>query len=240
MVCLSSFLRSEFSISHNRLAEKNRYSTMAELAPVAAPVAPVKTPKKKVSKPSKKTGPGAGELILKAVAASKGRSGISYVAVKKYMAAEGYDVKQNSAHVKRAVKKLLAGGALVQLKGSGATGSFKAAKPDEKPKKAVKKTVAKPAVKKPAVKKPAAKKAAAVAKKPKAKTTPKKAKKPATAKNTSVKKLTKSPKKKPVKKAETPKKAAKKVVKPKAAKPAKKAAAKKPAKKAAAKKPAKK
>ncbi|KAM7378576.1 hypothetical protein PAMA_013467 [Pampus argenteus] len=208
---------------------------MAEVAP-AAPAAPAKAPKKKAAKPAKKAGPGVGELILKAVTASKERRGISYVALKKVLAGQGYDVEHKSAHIRRAVKSLVEKGAVVQTKGTGASGSFKASKAAEKPKKPAAK---KPAVKakKPAVKKPAAKKAAA-AKKPAAKktkavkATPKKAKKPAAAaaKKQSVKKVTKSPKKKVVavvKKAATPKKAAKKVVKPKA----KKAPAKKPAKK---------
>ncbi|XP_068442549.1 histone H1-like [Clinocottus analis] len=205
---------------------------MAELAPAAAPATQVKSPKKKAPRPGKKSGPGASERIMKAVTASKSRSGVSFVAMKKDLAAGGYDVIQNSAHVKRAVKKLLEKGDLVQVKGTGASGSFKAAKVAEKPKKVAKKPAAK-------TKKPAAKKIVA-AKKPKAaKTTPKKAKKSATPKKTSVKKITKSPKK-VAKKAATPKKVTKKVVKPKAAKPAKKTAAKKTVKKTAAKKPAKK
>uniref|UniRef100_A0A8C2ZU43 H15 domain-containing protein n=1 Tax=Cyclopterus lumpus TaxID=8103 RepID=A0A8C2ZU43_CYCLU len=108
---------------------------MAEVPPAAAQATPVKAAKKKASKPSKKSGPGAAELVMKVVAASNSRSGISYVAVKKAMAADGYDVVQNNAYVKRAVRKLLDGGALVQVKGNGASGSFKAAKPTEKPKK---------------------------------------------------------------------------------------------------------
>ncbi|KAK5849439.1 hypothetical protein PBY51_009080 [Eleginops maclovinus] len=132
---------------------------MAEPAP--APAAPAKSPKKKATKP-KKAGPSAADLVLKAVTDSKDRKGISYFAVKKELAAKGID---NANQVKRAVKKLVESGALVQVKGTGASGSFKAAKAAEKPKKVAKKPAAKAkkpaaaAAKKTAVKKPAAKKA---------------------------------------------------------------------------------
>ncbi|KAL3043194.1 hypothetical protein OYC64_020999 [Pagothenia borchgrevinki] len=124
---------------------------------------------------------GAAELILKAVTASKERKGISFVALKKELAAQGFD---HTAHIKRAVIKLVEKGSLLQVKGTGAGGSFKAA---EKPKKVAKKPAAKAT--KPAAKKPAAKKAKVA--------TPKKATKPAAAaKKTPVKKATKSPKNK--------------------------------------------
>uniref|UniRef100_A0A3Q3STD0 Histone H1-like n=1 Tax=Mastacembelus armatus TaxID=205130 RepID=A0A3Q3STD0_9TELE len=104
---------------------------MAEVAPepAAAPAAPAKAAKKKSSKASKKSGPGASELILKAVAASKERKGVSYVALKKALASQGYDVEHNSTHIRRAIKTLVEKGSLVQTKGTGASGSFKASKP---------------------------------------------------------------------------------------------------------------
>lgn len=171
---------------------------MAETAPAAAPA-----PKKKAPRP-KKEGPTVGELVLKAVAASKDRNGISFVALKKELGTQGVDVEHNMVYIKRAVRHLMEKGKLIQTKGHGASGSFKVNKSAvEKPKKEAKK---------PAAKKPAA------AKKPKAAATPKKVKKPAAA----AKKATKSPKKA----AGSPKKAAKKVAKPKTVKP-KKAAAKK-------------
>ncbi|XP_048104981.1 histone H1-like [Alosa alosa] len=195
---------------------------MAEAAPAPA-TAPVKSPKKKAPQP-KKTGPSVGELVVKAVSASKEKKGVSLAALKKALAAGGYDVEKNNARVKVAIKSLVTKGTLVQIKGTGASGSFKLNKENAVEKKPAKKTA--PKAKKPAPKKPA------VAKKPKkavakkqaaAKKTPKKAaKKPATPK-----KATKSPKK--AKKPAAPKKAAKspkkvkatkpKVAKPKAAKP---------------------
>uniref|UniRef100_A0A8C7J700 Histone H1 n=1 Tax=Oncorhynchus kisutch TaxID=8019 RepID=A0A8C7J700_ONCKI len=189
---------------------------MAEVAPAPA-AAPAKAPKKKAAAKPKKAGPSVGELIVKAVSASKERSGVSLAALKKSLAAGGYDVEKNNSRVKIAVKSLVTKGTLVQTKGTGASGSFKLNKKAVEAKKPAKKAAA-PKAKKVAAKKPAA------AKKPKkvaakkavaAKKSPKKAKKPATPK-----KAAKSPKKvkKPAaaakKAAKSPKKATK-AVKPK-------------------------
>uniref|UniRef100_A0A8C6K690 Histone H1 n=1 Tax=Nothobranchius furzeri TaxID=105023 RepID=A0A8C6K690_NOTFU len=96
---------------------------MAEIAPAPA-AAPAKAAKKKSAKP-KKAGPSVGELIVKTVAASKERSGVSAAALKKALAAGGYDVDKNKARVKTAIKSLVSKGTLVQTKGVGASGSFK-------------------------------------------------------------------------------------------------------------------
>ncbi|XP_045072100.1 histone H1-like [Coregonus clupeaformis] len=206
-----------------------RQTDMAEVAPAPAAAAPAKAPKKKAAAKPKKAGPSVGELIVKAVTASKERSGVSLAALKKTLAAGGYDVEKNNSRVKIAVKSLVTKGTLVQTKGTGASGSFKLNTKAVEAKKPAKKAAV-PKVKKVAAKKPAA------AKKPKkvaakkavaAKKSPKKAKKPATPK-----KAAKSPKKvkKPSAAAKSPKKATK-AAKPKAAKPkaakAKKAAPKK-------------
>ncbi|CAB1330422.1 unnamed protein product [Coregonus sp. 'balchen'] len=175
---------------------------MAEVAPAPAAAAPAKAPKKKAAAKAKKAGPSVGELIVKAVTASKERSGVSLAALKKTLAAGGYDVEKNNSRVKIAVKSLVTKGTLVQTKGTGASGSFKLNKKAVEAKKPAKKAAV------PKVKKVAAKKAVA------AKKSPKKAKKPATPK-----KAAKSP--------NMATKAAKpKATKPKAAK-AKKAAPKK-------------
>ncbi|KAG9344901.1 hypothetical protein JZ751_010592 [Albula glossodonta] len=201
-----------------REREVTNDSKMAEEAPAPAPAAaaPAKAPKKKAAK-AKKQGPSVGELVVKAVTASKERNGMSLAAVKKALKAGGYDVEKNNSRVKVAIRGLVKKGTLVQTKGTGASGSFKINKKQEvAKKKPAKKAAAK--VKKPAAKKPAtAKKPKKVAaKKPAAK----KAKKPATPK-----KVTKSPKKA----AKSPKKAT--AAKKKAAPAKKKAAApKKPAK----------
>ncbi|KAG8507262.1 Histone H1.4 [Galemys pyrenaicus] len=218
---------------------------MSETAP-AAPAAPApaeKTPVKKKARKSagaakrKASGPPVSELITKAVAASKERSGVSLAALKKALAAAGYDVEKNNSRIKLGLKSLVSKGTLVQTKGTGASGSFKlnkkAASGDAKP-KAKKAGAAKPKKPAGAAKKPKKATGAATPKKS-AKRTPKKAKKPAAAAGA---KKAKSPKKaKAAKAKKAPKSPAKaKAVKPKAAKPktAKPKAAK--PKKAAAKK----
>ncbi|CAB1319318.1 unnamed protein product [Coregonus sp. 'balchen'] len=91
---------------------------------IAIPLAtPATTPKKR-SKP-KKTGPTVSDRILKVVSASKDRSGVSLAALKKSLAASGYDVVKNNARLKLAVRRLVAKGYLLQPKGTGASGSFK-------------------------------------------------------------------------------------------------------------------
>ncbi|XP_023009083.3 histone H1-like, partial [Maylandia zebra] len=97
-----------------------------------APCAEVQAKKKKTttSKP-KKVGPSVGELIVKAVAASKEHNGVSAAALKQALAARGYDVDKNKARVKTAIKSLVAKGTLVQTKGTGASGSFKMNKASE-------------------------------------------------------------------------------------------------------------
>ncbi|XP_045673222.1 histone H1.2 [Phyllostomus hastatus] len=199
-------------------------SETAPAAPAAAPLAEKAPVKKKAAKKSagvrrKASGPPVSELITKAVAASKERSGVSLAALKKALAAAGYDVEKNNSRIKLGLKSLVSKGTLVQTKGTGASGSFKlnkkAASGEAKP-KAKKAGAAKPKKAAGAAKKP--KKAAGSATpKKSAKKTPKKAKKPAVA--TVAKKVAKSPKKA---KAAKPKKVAKsaaKAVKPKAAKP---------------------
>ncbi|CAO2595423.1 Histone H2B type 1 [Lemmus lemmus] len=160
---------------------------MSETAPAetAAPAPVEKSPaKKKTTKKAgaakrKATGPPVSELITKAVAASKERSGVSLAALKKALAAAGYDVEKNNSRIKLGLKSLVSKGTLVQTKGTGASGSFKlnkkAASGEAKPK--AKKTGAAKA-KKPAGSTPKKPKKAAGAKKT-VKKTPKKAKKPA-------------------------------------------------------------
>ena len=142
-------------------------------------------PEKKTAKPKKAAAkkpadhPKYVEMISAAIGSLKERSGSSRQAILKYVQAN-YKVSDGaSTHVKLALKRGVAGGALKQVKGTGASGSFKIA---EKPK-------AKPKAKKPAAKKPAAKKA----KKPAAKKAP-------------AKKAAKKSAKKPAKKAKKAKK----------------------------------
>uniref|UniRef100_A0A1A7YL39 H15 domain-containing protein n=1 Tax=Iconisemion striatum TaxID=60296 RepID=A0A1A7YL39_9TELE len=140
---------------------------------------PAKSPKKR--KP-KKTGPTLSSRILKAVAASSQRGGVSLVALKKVLKAGGYDVVKNKTRIRVAIKRLLAKKSLVKAKGS-----FKLNKKPPKPRK--RKVVKK--------KKPKAKKAKKATAKKGAKKSPKKkkAKRPKKAKKPAAKKPRKSPKK---------------------------------------------
>ncbi|XDV31491.1 hypothetical protein PO909_002482 [Leuciscus waleckii] len=96
---------------------------MAETSPAPAAAAPAKAPKKKsATAKAKKAGPGVGELIVKAVSASKERSGVSLAALKKALATSGYDVEKNNSRVKI-------------VKGTGASGSFKLNKQQAESKK---------------------------------------------------------------------------------------------------------
>ena len=183
---------------------------MADAAPAPKKAA---AKAKKPAKPS--THPKFSEMIVAAVTALKEKKGSSIQAIKKYILAN-YKVEDKAVatFVKANLKRMVDSGALKQVKGTGASGSFKLA---EKP-KAAKKPAAKKATKSPKkAAKPAAKKATK---------SPKKAAKKPAAKKTATKKPAAKKAAKPAKKAPAKKPAA-----------AKKAAAKKPAaKKAAAKK----
>ncbi|XP_065768743.1 histone H1.4-like [Muntiacus reevesi] len=199
---------------------------MSETVPAAPPApSPVeKTPVKKKARKStgaanrKASGPPVSELITKAVAASKERSGVSLAALKKALAAAGYDVEKNNSRIKLGLKSLVSKGTLVQTKGTGASGSFKLNKKAATGE-------AKPKAKKPGAAKPK-KAATGAAKKSKKFTgvgTPKKTAKKTLKKvkpTTGVKKGAKSPKKVKTAKAKAAKSPVKaKVHKPKVAKP---------------------
>ncbi|XP_072887633.1 histone H1-like [Hemitrygon akajei] len=199
----------------------------AETAPPAAPAAAKKTPKKKAAVRSKPTGPSLGEQIDKIVAGCRDRKGMSCAAITKALAGSGVDVVKRRPQIKMSIKRKVESGSLVQMKGSGLSGSFKSGKG----KSAVKvvKKANKPAAKKSAIKKspskklgakkPAAKKAGA--KKPAAKKAG--AKKPATKKAAAKKPAAKkaAPKPKSPKKTAAPKTKAAKKPKSKSAKPKK-------------------
>merc|ERR1711992_462762 len=96
-------------------------------------------------------------MVVKAIEDLKDRKGSSLAAIKKYIGANyKVDLVKLGPHLKLAVKKGVEKKTLVQVKGKGASGSFKLGKV-EKPKKAKKKTPKKKPAKK--AKKPAAKKA---------------------------------------------------------------------------------
>ena len=143
---------------------------MSDAAPAPAKkVAKAKKPAKKADHPS------TAAMVVAAITALKDRKGSSLAAIKKYIAANyKVDVAKLAPFVRRFLKKAVADGKLAQVKGTGASGSFKLAKVEKpkkvkkakkpvakKPKKAAKKPSAKKAAKKPAAKKTAAKKTAA-------------------------------------------------------------------------------
>ncbi|XP_039556882.1 histone H1.11L-like [Passer montanus] len=133
--------------------------------------AAAKKPKKAASgsKARKPAGPSVTELITKAVAASKERKGLSLAALKKALAAGGYDVEKNNSRIKLGLKSLVSKGTLVQTK-NPASAARKAVTAKDSPKK-VKSAAKKPAKSPKATKAVKPKKAAAAA-----------AKSPATAK----------------------------------------------------------
>jgi len=179
----------------------------------------VKTQRKQPDHPTYK------DMITTAIVALKERTGSSRQAIVKYVIAH-YKVDPDKAgvHVKTALKRMVSSDKLKQMKGTGASGSFKLNKQAAEPKPKVKKSAK---AKKPAAKKPAAKKAAA---KPKTKKVVKK-------KAASPKKTTKKPA--PKKPSSAAKKAAAKPKKAKKPAPKKAAVKKSPAKaKGKAKKPA--
>ncbi|KAK6020582.1 linker histone H1 and H5 family protein [Ostertagia ostertagi] len=189
---------------------------MSDAPPAASPVSAKKT---KASKPKGEKKPKAvashpvySAMIKAAIKELKDRKGASKQAILKFIHQKyklGNNEKQINAHLRMALKRGVAGGALTQASGSGAAGRFRLAE-----------KAAAPSTPKPKV-----------AKKPKAAVSPKKkaAAKPKKAAGDKPKKA------KIAKKPKSPKKAA---AKPKSAKSPKKPAAKKAAKKPAAKKAA--
>uniref|UniRef100_A0A3B4F365 Si:dkey-23a13.17 n=1 Tax=Pundamilia nyererei TaxID=303518 RepID=A0A3B4F365_9CICH len=106
---------------------------MAEEAPAAAPAkAPAKAPKKKSAPRAKKDGPSLPKLIVASVTESKERKGTSLAAIKKYLTAKNVDVPKANKRINTAVAKLVEKGLLSQVKGTGASGSFKLAKKEPK------------------------------------------------------------------------------------------------------------
>ena len=172
-------------------------------------------------------------FLSAAIQGLKERNGSSRQAIVKFIMANykvGSDQKGINTRVKLALKHGVQKGGLKQVKGKGASGSFKAVAAEKKPK--VKKAAAK-SPKKPAAKKAKSPKKAAAAKKPKAAA----AKKPKTPKKAAAAKKPKTPKKAAAAKKPKAEKKPKAAKTPKKA-PVKKVAKKSPVKKAAPKKAA--
>ena len=129
---------------------------------------------KKATKPKKPAAhPPVASMVTAAIKNLKDRKGSSLAAIKKYISANyKCDVAKLAPFIRKFLKKAVADGKLTQVKGTGASGSFKVAasakaeKPKKKAVKKPKKTAAKKA-KKPAGEKKAKKPAAKKAKSPK-------------------------------------------------------------------------
>ena len=162
---------------------------MSEAAAVAVP-SPVKKGKKKPAAKKPAAHPKYGEMVASAIVALAEKKGSSRQAIAKFIKSNNKVADNCDIHIKSALKREVGSGHLKQVKGTGASGSFKLGEV-KKPKKLVvkkkkpagkkskKPSAAKKPAKKPAAakkaKKPAAPKKKAAAKKPAAK----KAKKPA-------------------------------------------------------------
>nr|CDJ85698.1 Histone H1 H5 domain containing protein [Haemonchus contortus] len=169
-------------------------SAPAGASPKAAKVSKPKTAKKAASHPTYSA------MIRRSISELKDKSGSSKAAILKYMLAHyklGENVTKINAQLRLALKRGVVKGDLKQVKGSGASGSFRLGE----------KKAAAPAAKKSVTKKPAG------AKKPKS------PKKVAAAKKPKAEKKAKSPKKAKAPKAKTAKKPTAKTSKPKATKP---------------------
>jgi len=146
------------------------------------------------------------DMISQAIVSLKERSGSSRQAITKYIK-ENFKVGDNcDSNVKIALRREVKSSKLIQVKGTGASGSFKVAQKKAATTKkpaAAKKPVAKKAGKKPAAKKAVVKKTPKKVKKPASGTPKKKAAKPSAKKSAK-----KSAAKKPAKKTATKKKAA--------------------------------
>ena len=169
-----------------------------------------KAPKKKTTAKKSVDHPKYIDMVKSAITCLKERNGSSRQAILKYINGNFKVTDTANVHVKLALKRGVTSGDLLQVKGTGASGSFKVKKKEVvKPKKPA--APKKKPTKKPAAKKPAAKKATKKA--PKKPTTPKKTTKKKPAKKTSAKKApTKKVGKKPAAKKikKTPKKGGKK------------------------------
>jgi histone H1/5 len=159
-------------------------------------------PEKVMKKKAAPKQPTYAAMIKTAIVSLKDRKGSSRQAIEKFIKANFAVGETMAGPLKLALKKGVEKGTILQVKGKGASGSFKVAQVDKVAKKPAVKKVAKAPVKKTATKK--APKPSAAAKKPAKKAAAKAAKK-APAK--------KAPAKKPAAKKAAPKPAAKKAKK---------------------------
>ncbi|XP_039535500.1 histone H1-like [Pimephales promelas] len=149
-VLMLTILRARIRPStHSHQTTSSSCSNKLSVMSAATAASSAKTPKRRSK--AKKSGLSVSDLILKVLSSSEERGGVSLVALKKALAASGYDVVRNNSRIKLAVKRLVANGRLMQTKGTGASGSFKiGSKAVTKPKKATAKRAKRKMAKKPA------------------------------------------------------------------------------------------
>merc|ERR1711944_380985 len=101
-----------------------------ELTTSKMPEAAAKSPAKKAAKPKAKPAhPPTASMVMAAVKALKEAKGSSLPAIKKYIAGNyKVDIVKLSPFVRKALKSLVEKKKLVQTKGTGASGRFKANK----------------------------------------------------------------------------------------------------------------
>lgn len=93
-------------------------TTMSSTAADTPMATPAKSPKRRVGSKKGASGSSISSLILKAVAASSERGGLSLVGLKKTLKAGGYDVDKKNGRILAAIKRLVAKKSLVRTKGS--------------------------------------------------------------------------------------------------------------------------
>lgn len=105
---------------------------MADVQASSVPVAAVAASPKKVKKPStakpktESTHPKTSDMVHGALASLNEKNGSSLIAIKKFMAANyTVDTVRLAPYIRNYLKKAVESGAVIQTKGSGATGSFK-------------------------------------------------------------------------------------------------------------------
>lgn len=97
--------------------------------------AATKSPKRRAESQRQIAGASVSDLILRAASASTERGGTSLAVLIRALRAGGYDVEGNRARIVNAIKRLVANKALVQTKGTGASGSFGVNKKSPAPRK---------------------------------------------------------------------------------------------------------
>lgn len=112
---------------------------MAEEVPAAAPVKTPATAKEKGSTTRKRSTPARQrnkmtmvKQILEVIAAFKQPKGVSVQAIKKGLRGKGVDVGKQNNRINLAIRRLERKGEIVQVRGTGASGSFKLPKIEAK------------------------------------------------------------------------------------------------------------